>query len=338
MKKKILLCLLCMVILFSFSGCQNRLNRYQAGFMDLFDTATMIIGYEPNREKFDQTVNKIHEGMQEYHELYDLYHEYEGKANLRTINLHPGEPVKVDQKIIDLLLFAKEISEASGGKTDVTLGSVLSLWHDAREAGIADPENAFLPDESELKAAAGHTGFENIEINTEEKTVYLKDPMLRLDVGAIAKGYAVQKICDTIPTGYLLSVGGNVYATGPKGDGKEWIVGVQDPNGGLNDYVRTVSLRAGAVVTSGDYQRTYTVDGTAYHHIIDPETLYPGKLWRSVTIRHPDSGVADALSTTLFLSDREQGEALLQKYGASAMWIDQSGNIFYSSGFEEAQD
>ena len=89
------------------------------------------------------------------------------------------------------------------------------------------------------------------------------------------------------------------------------------------------------MVTSGDYQRAYLVDGELYHHIIDPDTLYPGKLWRAVTVVCPDSGLADALSTALFLLPRDAGQKLLDASGSWAMWIDADGKMYYSTGFEE---
>ena len=89
------------------------------------------------------------------------------------------------------------------------------------------------------------------------------------------------------------------------------------------------------MVTSGDYQRAYMVDGEIYHHIIDPDTLYPGKLWRAVTVVCPDSGLADALSTALFLLPIEEGQKLLDACESTAMWVDAEGNMYYSTGFEK---
>ena len=171
-------------------------------------------------------------------------------------------------------------------------------------------------------------------IDSEKSTVYLADPLLRLDVGAVAKGWAVQQVARSAPTGLLISVGGNVCATGPKDDsGKAWVVGITDPDGG--DYLHTLNITDLAIVTSGDYQRYYVVDGKTYHHIIDPETLMPADRWRSVTIACRDSGLADALSTALFLLPREEGQELLEKCGAEAMWLDAQGNRYYSPGFRE---
>ena len=98
--------------------------------------------------------------------------------------------------------------------------------------------------------------------------------------------------------------------------------------------VSLTTIASGSVVTSGDYQRTYLVEGKLYHHIIDPETLMPSTYWRSVTIICGDSGLADALSTALFLMDREAGQALLEQCGAMAMWVDAENHVFYSPGFE----
>ena len=130
----------------------------------------------------------------------------------------------------------------------------------------------------------------------------------------------------------LISVGGNVCATGPKQGEHPWVIGIQNPDGG--DYLHTIYVTDGCVVTSGDYQRTYTVDGKKYHHIIDPDTRMPAGYWRSVSIVCADSALADALSTALFLLPLEEGKALAGKCGAEVLWIDKEGSEFMTSGFE----
>ena len=109
------------------------------------------------------------------------------------------------------------------------------------------------------------------------------------------------------------------------------MIGIQDPDGG--DYLHTVCVTGGSVGTSGDYQRTYLVDGESYHHIIDPETLMPSRYWRSVTVVCADSGIADALSTALFLMPQDEGQTLLTRYNAEAMWVNADGGEFFSPGF-----
>ena len=153
-------------------------------------------------------------------------------------------------------------------------------------------------------------------------------------MGAIAKGWATLRVAEKAPSGLLISVGGNVCATGPKRqDGTAWVIGIQDPDQ-ADKNLHTLYLTKGSVVTSGDYQRTYWVEGKAYHHIIDPQTLMPATKWRSVSIVCPDSGLADALSTGLFLMDYEQGKALAQMCGAEVLWVSFDGTEYMTPGFE----
>ncbi len=311
-------------------------KRYEATFLTLFDTVTTIVGYAETEADFTATAQAIHDDLLEYHQLYDIYNEYEGMNNLKTVNDHAGEaPVSVDRKIIDLLLFSKDLYTRTGGKVNIAMGSVLSLWHDARELGVQYPDEAALPDRDALERAAAHTDINSIQIDEEKDTVFFSDPEVRLDVGAIAKGYAVQQVCGSAPAGLLISVGGNVCATGPKPEtGQPWVVGIQNPDA-PEEYLHTIYVEDFSVVTSGDYQRYFTVDGVAYHHIIDPDTLFPADYWRSVTILCPDSGLADALSTALFTLPQQEGQALLDAFGAQAMWVRPDGSILYSPGFRE---
>ena len=239
----------------------------------------------------------------------------------------------VDRKIIDLLLFCRDLCEGTGGQVNAALGGVLALWHDAREAGISDPASAALPDAAALAEAARHADFSSVIIDEAASTVQITDPALRLDVGAIAKGYAVEQVCRAAPDGLLLSVGGNVRATGPKPGGENWVVGIQAPDGESGAFLHTLYVRDVSVVTSGDYQRYYTVGGVRYHHIIDPATCRPAAYWRAVTVLCADSGLADALSTALFTLPQAEGQALLDRYGAEAMWVDASGGEVFSPGF-----
>ena len=154
-------------------------------------------------------------------------------------------------------------------------------------------------------------------------------------MGAIAKGWATQQVAENAPAGLLISVGGNVCATGPKDEtGTPWVVGIQDVDDS-EQYLHTLYLTEGCVVTSGDYQRTYAVDGQLYHHIIDPETLYPSVFWRAVTVVCDDSGTADALSTALFLMPQEEGQQLLERYDAEALWVAPDKSLLYSPGFQD---
>ncbi len=332
--KKLILCLLTLSL--CLAGCQKtqapQKTRYTASFLNLFDTVTNVVGFADSKAAFEQEVQKLHDSLEEYHRLFDIYNDYEGLPNLKTVNDRAGiEPVTVDGRIIALLKDCKTYYELTGGAVNVAFGGVLKLWHEARQAGIQDPENAKLPEKGLLEEAAAHVAMDAVILDEAASTVYLSDAKVQLDVGAVAKGWAVQQVCKAMPEGYLVSVGGNVCATGPKPDGTSWVVGIQDPNGG-DKYLKTMNVTKTSVVTSGDYQRAYTVAGKQYHHIIDPKTLYPGTLWRSVSVICEDSGLADALSTALFLLPRAEGQRLLDKYGAMALWVDTQGTVSYSPG------
>lgn len=333
--KRFLPLLLAVLLLGGCTPKEPQESRYQATFLELFDTVTTVVGYAPSEEAFQETAQDIHDALESYHQLFDIYNTYPGVENLKTLNETAATaPVKVDEKIMELLKFCREVYDATSGKVNIAMGSVLQLWHDARESGIADPENAKLPQEAALTEAARHTDLSQLILDEEAGTVFYADPQMQLDVGAIAKGYALEQVCKTAPEGLLISVGGNVRATGPKPDGGSWVVGIQNPTG-EDGYLHTVEVQDISVVTSGDYQRYYTVDGVSYHHIIDPETLYPGRLWRAVTVLCPDSGLADGLSTALFLLPQAEGQALLDKFGCEALWVDSDNNLSYSPGFRD---
>lgn len=316
----------------SFGGALAE-TQFSAVYLDIFDTVTSITGYAESREAFDARAEEIYQELLRYHRLYDIYNEYEGMVNLCSINAHAGETTEAAPEIIGLLELAKEACGFSGGKVDVTMGAVLNVWHRYREAGLLHPESAELPTREELEAAAAHRGFDRIVIDSEKGTILLTDPEMRLDVGALGKGYALQQAAAKLEGSWLISVGGNVFATGPKSDGSPWKVGVQNPDG--EGTIHVVLLRQGAVVSSGDYARYYTVDGKRYHHIIDPDTLYPGEKWQAVTVVCEDSGLADAMSTTLFLLDREEGDAVLEKTGAEAFRMTPEGECIYTDGYRE---
>lgn len=327
-------CLLCL------TACSLRsdasLRKFTATRLDMFDTVIILTGYAASEAEFNEIAQSAFNELYDLHRLYDVYNEYDGISNICTINsCAGGEAVRADQRIIDLLLLSREIIEASGGCMDITAGSILKLWHNARTDSMNNPELAYIPDDEALRLAAEHTGFDLLEIDETNGTVRLSEPEALLDVGAIAKGYAVDLISGSLPEGWLISAGGNICSTGCKPDGESWKVGIQDPDGDPSDIVCKLSLDKGAVVTSGDYQRTYAVNGVQYHHIIDLQTLRPADRWSSVSIICENSGIADGLSTALFVLSREEGEKILSLYDAEALWIDQDGGMQYSDGFEK---
>lgn len=332
--KRLILFILAVCLLLPGCNTQPKSTKYTATYLTLFDTVTTVVGFAESEAAFTAQAQWVHDELLVYHQLFDIYNDYEGINNLKTVNDNAGiAPVKVDEKVILLLKDCKRYYEFTGGKVNVAMGSVLQLWHEARNDGINDPVNAYIPDVGALAEAAKHTDPSSMIIDEAASTVYLADPQMRLDVGAIAKGWAAETVAKAAPKGLLISVGGNVCATGPKDDqGTPWVVGIQNPDGG--DYLHTIYVSSGSVVTSGDYQRAYAVDGQLYHHIIDPDTLFPSAYWRSVSVVSGDSALADALSTALFLLPLEEGKQLLKQAGAEAMWVNAEGNIYYSENFQ----
>ena len=246
-----------------------------------------------------------------------------------------------------LLKFGKEMDVRTNGKVNIAYGAVLSLWHDKREEGIANPEKASLPEEKDLEEAAKHCNIEDLILDEEKMTVYFRDPDLRLDVGGIAKGWAVERVAELLEKegakSYLLNIGGNLRAIGKKGDGTKWICPVQNPfyidGEEDNPYAVSGEIAEISLVTSGDYERYFTVDGVRYAHIVDPETRYPANRHRSVTILTKDSGLADTLSTALFILSVEDGKSLLEKMRKEdsleidAMWVEPDHSMAYTEHF-----
>jgi thiamine biosynthesis lipoprotein len=318
------------------------LQRFETTSMDVFDSLTQITLYAENKASFDKESKVILEDLKNYHALYDIYNDYPGLNNLKTVNDHAGvQPVVVDQKIIDLLEYSKKIYATTNGKTNVAMGSVLSIWHRYREEGLANPADAQLPPMEELKAASHHTDIDSVVIDNENSTVFLEDPEIRLDVGAIAKGYAaemvVQNAKESGTRSLLLSLGGNVRVLGAKPNGKPWIVGIQNPS--LEDQDNTLAeIRAvdTSLVTSGNYQRYYTVAGNNYNHVIDPKTLMPASYYNSVSVITEHSGMADALSTALFCMPYEEGRLFAEKQkDVQVFWVFKDGSTAQTQGFKK---
>ncbi len=340
--KRLIISLLAVMLMFA-SGCGKK-TRYQAEFLSLFDTVTTIVGHSESKQEFTALAERIKVKLTEYHRLFDIYNSYEGLKNIKSINDNAGiAPVKVDEELISMLLFAKEQYYETDGKTNIALGPVLRIWHDYREKGISDPSGAEVPPRELLELAARHTDIEDIIIDEEASTVYLSDSLMRLDVGSVAKGYAVERTAQYLEgegvSSLLISVGGNVRAIGgkPGNNGMEpWNIGIKNPDKESPDTELCSVLISGySVVSSGSYERYYTVDGTRYHHIIDPSTLSPASYVTGVTIICRDSGIADALSTAVFNMPLETGKEFVEGIdGVEALWVTGTGEVVYSEGFE----
>ena len=269
---------LCLSLLTGCASKKKELTRYSTVFYDVFDTVTQVIAYCESEEEFNTQMDALHADLITYNQLYDIYNDYPGVTNVKTINDNAGSaPVEVDDRILSML-------------------------------ELADPE-------------------------------------MSLDVGSVGKGYAVEMVCQAAEarglTSALVSVGGNLRAIGVKPDGSQWTGGVENPWSSSDVYTSdsmldgAINMSDMALVTSGDYQRYYVVDGKRYHHLIDPDTLFPAAYFNGVTVLCSDSGLADCLTTGLFCQPLEDGMKIVESLdGVEAMWCTPDQQVITSSGWD----
>jgi FAD:protein FMN transferase len=336
------------ITVFVCMGCEIALDKYSYEFLGTFDTMIQFVGYAKNEKEFKDMAQKGQKRFEELHRLFDIYHEYQGINNMKTINDKAGiEPVVVQKEILDVISFSIKWYEKTDGAVNIALGPVLSIWHDYREEGLSEPQNARIPDIEMLRQAFLKSDIDKIIIDREKKIVFLQEEGMKLDLGAVAKGYATEIVAaELIEQGYdsfMISGGGNVRIAGAPADGirTKWNIGIQDPDG--NEYIPdsvlldTAYVSDTSVVTSGDYQRYYVVDNKRIHHLIDPVTLMPAEHYRAVTIITKDSGVADFLSTAVFLLPYDKSRSLVEGLdGVDALWVMSDGEIEATENMRKA--
>lgn len=319
-------------------GCRRfaQKQRFAVTVVDLFDTVTELIGYADSRAEFDAQWEPVYDTLHRLHRLYDAYSVYENVVNVATINQSVGQEerhFRVEEELFALLLFGKNAYAWTEGKVNAAMGCVTSLWKEAAETGV-------LPSETALASAATHSSYDSIVLEASERTVTIRDSQLKLDVGAIAKGFALRKARELLiragAFGYCLNLGGTVCAFGTKPDGNAFVMGIRGPSG--DSYVRTLALTGQTVTTSGNAYRFFTVDGHRYSHLIDPFTCFPAETFYSVTVTSEDPAEGDVFSTALFCMSEAEGRALLAKHPMiRALWIDANGKITETEGFGDTK-
>jgi len=331
MFKYLKICLAAALLAVGLAGCGVSKADYQA-YTDYdysFDTVIALKGYCASQQAFDSYFAEMSNLFSGYHKMFDRYNDYDGVSNIKTINDNAGiKAVTVDDAIIEVLQDARQYYQATGGQFDCTMGAVIDTWSDFRDAVANGGTKVSVPTYDQLSKLYVKDGWQYVTIDATAKTVYISDPRVKLDVGALAKGFATQKVAEKLRadglTSGFISAGGNVVLLGPKPNGDTWSVGIANPAStasSLDIYLTSASI---SLVTSGTYQRFVTYNGKDYHHIIDPTTLMPGTLYTSVTIVGPDSTVCDILSTSLFLLSISAGRKLLETMGlqdVGVIWV-----------------
>ena len=325
-------------------------------YYEYFDTVCTFYDYTGGTDaEFKRLYQLVEDELKECHELFDIYHTYDGISNAKSINDNAGgDAISVDARLIELFEFAKETYTKTDGHVNVMMGSVLSAWHNHRagvdfscdycdfdgavefadkkreswicpDCGTKNITQLDIPTEARLTAANAHTGIDLLEINKEEGKVRITDPDASLDLGAVAKGFTCERIARMLERegvyAYALDFGGNLRV-GEKTSGEGWKSGIKNPDLWADEpYVRILDVKNGALVTSGSYERFYTVDGVKYHHIINKDTLMPKTIYTSVSILTTSSAIADALSTAFFNMSEDEIRAAIGSFDGTEVTL-----------------
>ena len=314
-------------LLLGLTGCAEQEQSLQIIAMD---TAMTFTAYGKGAEE------AIQDASVEVRRLDKLLSRTDENSVVSQLNTSNGTEVEAGEEVCALLDASAGYTASTNGAFDITIAPVVSAW------GFTTASHQ-VPDSAELEALLECVGMERLTLT--ENTVVM-EPDTQIDLGAIAKGYASDRIADIFRENKLergwAALGGNVLTWGTRPDKTPWVIGIQDPArpNDPNAYVGTVRLEDAFAVTSGSYQRFFEENGKTYHHIIDPATGCPADSGlMSVTIvadaAEGNGTMCDALSTALFLLPMDAGQKLLDECGAEAMWVDAEGNMYYSTGFEK---
>ena len=260
----------------------------------------------------------------------EVYHINENAGN--------EEGVTVSEEFQGILEACIDVSEASGGAFDITIGDVIQLWNIDSWAAVEDMSGFHIPTESEIQAALQDTGYEKISV--EDGKVVLPEKF-RLDMGAVGKGIALDEIRKLLERkenvkGAVISVGGSILTYGSKPDGSAWNVGVVNPLIPSENIGVLKLTGQWCVSTSGDYERYVEVEGERYHHILNPDTGKPADSGVSgITILTKDGLYSDALSTACFVLGVQGGMELAEQFQAEALFVLENGEIVMSDGMKE---
>lgn len=335
MKKRAILFFLGGLLLI-FAGCgRNAAKINEQPYEEkqfLMGTYVQMRIYDDGKEKaLKPAFNRVKE-------LADKITVNQEGSEIDAINQYAGErPVKVSEDIYYLLKEAYKYSQDSKGGFDMAIGPITSLWR------IGFPD-ARKPEQSEINQALKLVDYRKLEFNDTEKTVFLKEKGMKLDLGAIAKGYITDEVVKVLKkqgvTTAIVDLGGNVYVMGhsPRGSQKEdWTVGIQDPNQARNVVLGSVPESNKSLVTSGIYERYLEVDGETYHHLFDAKTGYPfNSDLAGVTIISDKSIDGDGLSTAVFSMGVKKGKDYVESLkDTEAIFVTKDDKIYVTSGIKD---
>jgi len=272
--------------------------------------------------------------FREFDRLEALMSTWREHSEIQQVNAAAGKhPVQVGTEIRDVLRTARQVSEWTGGKFDVTFGVMSGLWKFDYQN-----EDGSIPDHSEVLRRRSLIDYRELQVDERAGTVFLRRPGMVMNLGGIGKGYAVDRARDILRArgfrDFLIQFGGDMYASGHK-SGHAWRLGIQDPRGSADRIFAAMDVADSTFSTSGDYERFFIKDGRRYHHILDPATGEPSEGCRSVTIIAPSATVADGLSTGVFIMGPEAGMALIEQLpDVEGVIVSAKNQVLVSSGLE----
>jgi thiamine biosynthesis lipoprotein len=267
----------------------------------------------------------------EFDRLDALMSVWKEGSEVERLNRAAGErPVPVGAEMREVLSMARLASEWTEGKFDVTFGVLSGLWkfdHDL---------DGNIPPRADVQARLPLIDYQQLVVDEAKGTAFLKRKGMRVHLGGIGKGYAVDRAAAVLRgrgfTDFMIQSGGDLYVAGKRGD-RSWRAGIQDPRGPKGSSFAAMDLSDAAFTTSGDYERFFMKDGRRYHHIIDPDTGEPSQGARSVTIVARTASLADALDTGIFILGPEKGMVLIERLnGVEGVIVTSSNNVLVSSG------
>ena len=239
----------------------------------------------------------------------------------------------MNQEVFDLFKYSIDLAKKSDGKFNIAMGLVVSLW----DIGGANPR---VPNKDELESV----NINYNEIKLDEKNLIIEIPInMEIDLGALGKGYAADKLVSYLKSqkvnNAIINLGGNIVVIGEKNKNTSWIIGLQDPDV-ENEIFSTLKVSDISIVTSGTYERFFYKDGIKYHHILDPDTLYPSQSdIKSSTIIGENSLICDSLSTTCFLLGSQKALDLLDNFeGYYGFFMLEDNSIIHSDDFDIEYD
>lgn len=255
-------------------------------------------------------------------------------SDVSRINAAAGvRAVKVDPEVIAVIRKAQEVARVTNGAFDITVGAFRGLWK------FDQDKDGTIPDPAAVRARLPLVGYRDLQVDAGRRTVKLRRKGMRITLGGVAKGYAVDRAVKLLQAqgfaDFILQAGGDLYVSGRRGD-RAWRVGIRDPRGAEGTTFAVAEIENQTFSTSGDYERSVIKDGVRYHHILDPATGKPATRSRSVTVMAADAFTADAWSTALFVMGVDAGMPLVEKTpGIEAVFVDAANRVHLSSGLEK---